>query len=305
MWQEYAIEPGCFTRSLHDCHRILDGVGWESGRLVAEYPGNWRRLFWDGLLRHDDTHPDYKKLLERLAAFASPEVPARIAAGFISGRRSGVTQGTTWAERARAGHAREPFAGIITVEEMSAVAGCTCLDRLFDSNSVWRSPPSRTIARTNREVIGAARHLLRESSEIVLIDGFLDPSDHIHQATIGEMFDAMSPDAPSKRIRLHTCKAADLRRDIFEYNVRRNLAVRTGETFDCVVWHAAKSTERFHDRFLISNLGGLGIQGGLDSANQSQHTSAYRLGNEDREFWLSRFEGLNPAFAEICRFTIC
>lgn len=143
MWKEYAIDPDCLTQSFHQCHRILDGIGWEHGRLVAEFPKNWRKLFWDGLQRHDANHPDYKKLLERLAAFASPEIPSRIAAGLIPGRRSGVEGGTTWLERARAGHVREPFAGIVAAARVTGVPEVVGVDIMFDANSVWRSPPSR------------------------------------------------------------------------------------------------------------------------------------------------------------------
>jgi hypothetical protein len=93
-----------------------------------------------------------------------------------------------------------------------------------------------------------------------------------------------------------------------EAKVRLRGVMRSGQYVQCCVWRkplaSSLDCERFHDRFIISELGGIGIQGGAGVASKSQHTSVYFLSNADCQNQLNMFDSNAPVFELLSRFDI-
>jgi hypothetical protein len=74
----------------------------------------------------------------------------------------------------------------------------------------------------------------------------------------------------------------------------RLLKNKTGHRFKIFLWESLPSSETIHDRFILTDQCGVGVQGGLDCRAESaaNKTLWSLLDEEDRRIWL---EAVTPA----------
>ena len=84
--------------------------------------------------------------------------------------------------------------------------------------------------------------------------------------------------------------------------------MRSGQCVECFVWRkpqpGSSNEDRFHDRFIISELGGIGIQGGAGVGTGSQSTSVYFLSRSQCQYQLDKFLSNPTVFQLLYRFHV-
>ena len=285
---EYAITPDVFDCTSYNSDeicglhlQIIKEALLQEGIVRNLRNGNWARLFSDN---HRSWHLRSKELLKKLAVqnrlvMHPPVCPAE------------PTSDAEWCDEALASHDVTPLNGVI-------VTGCIAdsylgntivapIHRLTSAPWWAQRSPSIRLRRTLVDYKAQLFHVLRHSNSIMFIDPHIDPSRPRYLSFI-ELVKSAGHRTPVPKIEVHrvcytgsgpSCQilnTADIKetfhRGLSETLTAANLAM---EVF---IW------DDFHDRYLISNLVGIGLQNGFDTSKAASALSTWtRLGRNDRD----------------------
>ena len=148
---------------------------------------------------------------------------------------------------------------------------------------------------------------------MIVIDPYLDPTDEQSILAIEAYLDCMSADRadpPSLTLHYGRESGVQFHGPSHAKAARTKLGgvMRSGQHVKCFVWskpsQSSPGSERFHDRFILSELGGIGIQGGAGVASASQHTSVYFLSPRECQDWRGRFDPRSPKLQLLFNFGV-
>ena len=293
LFAEYAIDPRVLEWWATDDLPLefVESVGFGSGRLVAAVPSKaaWRkaaRAIVDGL-----TGVRQERATELLS-----QMKERMSLRCTSSTGSGAWSAVTLAE-----HALHPFEGLVMdgdepapVETLpSAIGALSRSDR-------WRLDRQATVPAQASEIARLLGPLMRTGRQIIVVDPYLGPASRFMEV-VGALFLAASGGrccGPPDRIEIHTSSKLELEPSQFTAAMtsRVGKVVPDGWEVRVVRWNAVGlAREDIHDRFVMTNLGGVAFLRGL-----GETPGKTRLDVMDRsrfaEVWhdyagrLSRFE---------------
>lgn len=290
---EYAVEPE-LAATWHE-HRegryFKEKFGLEQGRLLSRYPKDWKRLVWEAL---DTTDQNARKRMEVLLGFLCETSIRRTAQGYDPHR--------SWLENAEAEHARCAFHAILArshLRKAEHLLNATTLDE--DSESRWRVPPGMPVTREPNRLAAAIGPMLRCASEIIFVDPHFRPDKERFVRPLEAFLRAAftdRPGAPLKRLEVQAGEdlgAAEFKRQC--QNLLANLIPRGVKVrFGC--WQRKEGGERFHDRYVLTNIGGVGFGIGLDDAahEPGQTAKLHRLDRETYTLLWGQHAGPRPEF---------
>ena len=287
---DYAVTPDVFDVTSYstegECEARLATIHetmLTEGLVRDLHAGAWSRLFRSG---HRPWHRRGRELLKKMAAQgrllrvepALPDEPA---------------DDRAWCAEALATDDRRRFqGGVITtrsVKEAEAYVRdrrVARIDRL--SGAPWwisRSPSVR-VARTPADYEKHLDLVLRFSNSLMFIDPHLDPAKQRY-TSFGTLLQRAGNRTPAPGIEIHRVSyegsAWPLTEDpmYFRHRFRDALAAplrAAGLHAEVFIW------ERFHDRYLISNVVGISLPNGFDvSRARGDFTTWTRLGRDDRD----------------------
>lgn len=294
LFHEWALTPGVFDRAQW-------GAGGEMAHMMAL--GAMRTLTVDGggfvrdlrdgawarrakELAGDDIHgPKFLKTLkERGRLLAAPNA-----------RAQPPVEDVDWCHEACASHKPDtrPLSAVLTVPETakkireSAVAktitGLT-VHRIatFDelTERAWWSPGSNTVSieRTTDAYLSVAGPLLDHAHSVWFIDPYLDPERPGYGSFIRLVQRLAARKTPPDEVQVHRAKDPDTGKSTLaatpeglKARFERMLARVTGRRFkvQLFVW------EKFHDRHLVTDVGGAVMGNGFDERSQWVETTTW------------------------------
>ena len=285
---DYAITPDVFDATSYSndevCAARLETISeamLTEGLVRDLRNGQWRSLFESG---DRACHRRGTELVKTLATQGrlirhGPALPAspRDAQG--------------WCAEALATHTSRPLSGgVIVTEAVKAGYANESLVSRIDllSSAPWWAARSSSVP-LQRTLADYQKHLnivLRCSNSIMFIDPHLDPARKGY-GQFGALLALSGGRKPVPKIEIHrVCKWSGSKRprpfsmSYFENQFRNALVgpLRTaGLQAEVFVW------DRFHDRFLISNLIGISLPNGFDTGGRYPSTRWTRLGRPDRD----------------------
>lgn len=288
MLYEYAIEPEVLTD--WQALRLLVGkLGAEYGRLVALMPWNWKRIVKEGL--SELSFIDRKRIVELFRRLDGTTC--------VANDRPFTSIEGTWLLAAEKAHEYEPFRAILARENPRAHEHVLRFEDVDETQELWHVPHTLRIKRTVEELTAAAELLLRRSSKIHFIDPYFWPGESSRTQALAaflRIVDKGSSRAVVCRYhRLHKPGDDDCSTKEFKEICGRALAdiVPPGVELRVVRWqdHRDKADgERFHDRYIATNLGALSFSYGLDI----QPGSTTRVSLTSREEWRQVLQCFDP-----------
>ena len=276
MYKEYAVEPTLIC-SFDRFRAVIDGkCGWYHGRLIAEYPRSWKRLVYDACALCKDV--EKKRIEERLQA------------GSFLVKREGALppENGPWISSALAEHARLCFSAVIADGTYHNHPDIHDGRLITESDTAWQVP-SGIVPRAVDDYVNAASLLLMNSSRILFIDPHFKPQERRFTDTLRALLEVAVAGGYKRSVlaqfELHLLsvpppKDTDAPR---EYSLRlRKLAesylpkfVPTGQSLSVFIWGRREDTrtgqavgERFHNRYILTELGGINFGIGLDAAHE-------------------------------------
>ena len=293
LFSEYAVTPDVYNESCYEsptlCEvyvRQLQKVFLSEGIVRDLRNSEWQEFFSTPMV---PWYPKVRLLLKNLTTKGRlvPSAPAL---------RCTPKNDREWCKEALASHENLPLNGIIvsgytkntyrkntlveSVKELSSSTTCT-----------WWSPEDGSI-RLKRNIDAYKDNLkliLRHANSIMFVDPYIDPERHNYTHFI-QLLKAMGKRNPKPRVEIH--RKIPLSSEKTEDQIKNNMEISFRRKFKSVlkslkikifVW------DDFHDRYLISNLGGISIPNGFDTSNDKRKTTWTRLGRRaladvEREF---------------------
>ena len=297
LFSEYAVTPDVFNESSYDSPALCDAyfrqlleVFFGEGLVRNLRNGEWQAFFsthtrsW-----HDRTKHILKNLAE--AGRLLPSDPTL----------SHTPQtDREWCNEALKSHKTTPLNGIIVSDTIRStyrrIQLIESVSRLSQSTCAWWEPTNSSLRleRTISQYIDALKLILRHAKSIMFIDPYIYPAQS-NYADFVQLLEAAGnrpPQSPQLRVEIHS-KFREIRKKNGELKNKEETLLIMGNTFqnkfgpvlsqsnlkaEVFIW------DNFHDRYLISNLGGILVPHGFDtSRNPDDLTTWSRLGRSDRD----------------------
>lgn len=244
MFREYALEPAVIS-SWERARYFLDAFGPWKGRFLAEFPKNWigevyRRLQCPPL--------EKKRIEERLIRLDKRVFSARSAADFDRQK--------SWLENALAEHTRVPFTGIVADEPGSNdVIGAAVVD---DSDPRWATPTGAFVARTAKAIVAAVELLVASTNTLIWIDPYFAANSVARRVVFSELCHRL-PSVTRVTVHVGLGRDQDPTFETYRKRLTADLAPHLPSGFEVRVrcWSQRTNGERLHNRYLITNVGGI------------------------------------------------
>jgi hypothetical protein len=277
MLYEYAVEPRAIGSSWETFRYVIEKFGFDKGRVISEFPKRWFREVYDATA---GLSPVQKKRVEEALNQARKKKVVRC-------QRPYDPNAGDWLHNALTEHQRSPFRAIIAMQNPNGDDFVLPTDDLNELHPLMAVPRDRAVARDAASIAGALKELLRFGSHILFVDPFFDPYSARYKSTFREclgIVKALNCGAICEiHYRYHDDKPspADLEREAA--NLFRGV-IPADMTVTIYCWRQKKGGEDFHDRFLLTDKGGIGIGAGFSAEGDHQtanmHLMSFELSQE-------------------------
>lgn len=268
MFKEIAIDPIAVATSFREFSYVVEKCGISEGRLIAAFPSKWKRAVFEAAQHHLRGKVELKKIEERLHKLPATSLWFR--------GRSGDGCREDWLAAAVVEHGRWPFEAIVASKllDVPGVVAVSDLDgehSCFQPNRQWHvKREAVSMADCCGPVLSAARH-------IKLIDPHFDAGATRFRKPFLEFLRRARPGARVDIFR------GD-REDSGHMVQRLNQALAGMKPEGVEVRLFLRPQEPMHNRFVLSEIGGLTFQIGLDDQDSgSRPTDLVTL--LEREPW--------------------
>lgn len=266
MLHEYAIEPESLTQ-FETCRYILEKMGISNGRYIANFPINW----YDTVITACKNDPECMPITQSKIMILVSKVRKSI----LNRYYRYYDETTDWLSSAEYGHTQQPFHAILSRRNPRNHGCVLCVNEITESaeNPLWTVSREKRVTRTTAELLDAASPFLEMAKEIVFVDGHFKPDDTRYQNTT-KAFLAAIRDAnnPIRRLEYHT--RGDRRDDpLAEFNDFRSSCEHNflgigpkNIPLKIYRWDQRTGGKRMHARYLLTDIGGLRFEYGMDEA---------------------------------------
>lgn len=270
MYQEYAVEPAAIGSSWETFRYLIEKFGFQEGRLISRFPSSWERLVIEAAKAAGVGDIAFSRITEKLKKGKKVRI-------INSGREYDSNLGN-WIANARVAHDAKPFHAIIAQgshKEDEIVAP----EDLEEDHLLMIAPISCSVPRTSKKLAEAFLPLLLSAREVDIVDPFFGlrkpKCTSLLKLLLSSMYDSRKNKKKNLHIRIHFrregCEPSE---QSLLQNPRKWVRNWIPEGFELHLyeWKKKPGGEKFHDRFLLCDCGGLMIGPGFEAVGQ--HESA-------------------------------
>ena len=270
MFEEFAIDPALIVQwEYFDKLRSLFGL--DKGRLIADFPNKgWKKAVANLLLANLSKANPVRNhsTIEAWLKGSDGTLDLRLARA-----KRPYDQNKKWIlnaeDQAPSFHA-VLSKDVIEVQNAIQVTETICLSE----HPLFCVETQPRISRTNEALIAVAKPLLQCSSKIKWVDRFFDSQDSTKTGPFKHMLQWIEQNFSNRQweIELHVERS-----DAFSQNTKDNYLhalrplVNSGVRMTVFFWKRA--AENLHPRFLLTDVGGLQYDYGLDQGHDDTETS--------------------------------
>jgi hypothetical protein len=270
MIYEYALEPVLLS-NWKDFRYFVEKFGITHGRLISRYPKRWKKLVYESLVHCDEI--ERKRIEARLQTLDDRLVR----------RQHEWHPQQDWLANAEAEHSRHPFRAILARTNANQRDFVLAADSLDETHLLWNIPRSFIIRRSAQEMASCVAPLLSACREILFIDPYFGPENPRHRRPLEAFLAAIlagRQDEPPRRIEVHL--GARSAADFFKLECERRLPslIPEGMKVRFVRWQQKEGGEKLHNRFILTDMGGVRFGVGLDDGAAGETDEVELLGEE-------------------------
>ena len=258
MLYEYAVEP-VLLNNWKDFRYFTEKFGVSQGRFISRYPKRWKKMVYESLASCGE--------IERKRI----EVSLETLDGCVLKRsQSQWDNQQDWLTNAEAEHFRRPFYAILARTNPNQRDFVLEGEGLDDTHPRWNVPRSRAVPRVAQEMADCVAPLLRVCQEILFIDPHFRPKEDRYQRPLREFLTVLIERPLNEfpvRVEIHT--GEDLGAGFFKAECQKWLPNITpkGMKVRLVQWRQKNGGEKFHNRFILTDKGGVMFGVGLDDSD--------------------------------------
>jgi hypothetical protein len=249
MLHEYALDPSVLT-SWQSFRYFFESFGVSEGRLISQYPKKWKRLVYEACsdckdierLRIEQRLADIDEKLFKCGAPFDPAVP--------------------WFVNAEAN--RSAFCAVISSANPNRHDNVLVADDIQRNDPHWNVPREKPIERNAAAMADCTAKLLAHAREILFVDPHFDPAKSRYRNTLKAFLEKVPDPAKVKRIEYHLSNRLSWQFFQQEYTERVSRLLRQGVTVTFIRWQEAGGGDSLHPRYILTDLGGIRFEHGLD-----------------------------------------
>jgi len=296
---EYVLEPelvATWHTDLHYYHFIKNfgfdpDDGRATGRVVAQYPSSWKKRVLNAFRANSgfSAEPFVKKqridvLLEQL--------------GRIRACRSGSTWNDqyTWLENAEKENKRHQFYAILACNPSNnpqVICGEDVLPGM-DPPPLWSVPREEPVLRTATSMATHLKPMLRCATRILFVDPHFRPSEPRFRNPLEQFLKIICDGSRDVTLEYHT--GDTISQGLLQTHCQQYLPriIPPGFTLTVRRWKERNIGEELHDRYILTDIGGVEIPRGLDESDRYDLDESKRgtidISRSSYETWQQRLE---------------
>ena len=283
---EYALEPELVATWHTDphYHHFIKNFGFDpddghaTGRVVAQYPSNWKKGVWDAFHANSGFFAESFVKKNRISVLLEQ-------LGRIHARRSGDSyiwnNQCTWLKNAEEEDERHPFHAILACnpsDNPQIVCGEDVLPGM-NPPSLWSVPRETPVQRTAASMATHLKPMLRCATRILFIDPHFRPSEQRFRNPLEQFLEIICDGTRDVTLEYHTMHNSKKPAwNFFLDECKKYLPSLIPHGFTLTVrrWEERDIGEELHDRYILTDIGGVKIPRGLDESDR------YTLNKRDR-----------------------
>jgi hypothetical protein len=278
MIHEYAIEPNALVQWASNrlaCGYIKDNFSEGRPRIISQFPKKWAKQCLESQALDDNARKNLLELIYYLKEHA------------IRRADSSYNPENTWLENIQHENRRHPFAAILATSSLRDMENVLLSDEIenWRDSQLWQIEQEKVVERTTRSMTAAVAPLLQKADEIHFIDPHFSASRGRFIQPLAAMLETAvkcSAFNPKKCFYYHVSDKWDL--DVFMRDCQRELPaiIPSGLKVQFKRWKRRPGGEKLHNRYILTNLGGVSFGIGLDAGEAGETDDIVLLGRELR-----------------------
>jgi hypothetical protein len=292
---EYAVDPNLFSDK-SAVRRVLDDTGYSRARLIARCPNDWTARAFQAAER-----------------CPFPIQRAYIRERLIRGRRRKVAQrklpqcpeavGLPWLEGAEVRYdSSQPFRAIVAARNERGHPAVLVVEELDEETPQWNVRIDARIERSARALAECIAPVILNAKRLVIVDPYFAPTKPGFREPLWELLSvARQRAAALSCVELHISERAyrhDNPHGDFRDECLRNQAdfIPDGLTVECFRWEQLLFHDELHDRYVLTDMGGVQIGAGLAEVAPGATTRVSLLSDEDHQHLTTAFNRSTTTF---------
>jgi hypothetical protein len=265
--KEFAIEPRVMATWAH-FNSMWEDFGAGQGRLISKYPVLWKN-----------------KVDELARTLSKPVQATAISAKIRRDDHKFLVTGRTyrgndsWLDNALS--TTQPFDAIVASKNGTDRKGVLVAGEFAKDEPPYKVVVEDFIPRSSKDLAACAGLLLANCEQLQLVDPYFDPAKARFRNTFRAMLHVCNA-GYLKAIEIHRQKPAVFIPSTEQAEYHRKLAtlVPAGVTLEVFFWSQMPGGLGMHPRFLLTDLGGMHFENGLDEGEPGEKTLVKPLTHE-------------------------
>ena len=259
MIKEYAVEPRLLA-TWERFRYITEKFGDSEGRLISRYPKKWIAMVYDSL--EEDSELRKKKIEEKLK-----EIKKKMMNRILPPEWD---RDLNWLPNAIREDSVHPFHAILALENPHSNARVLPYSELQENHPLWKVARACVVPRIASNLAMAVLPLLQVAETIIFVDPYFSPTKPKAVKTLKAFLEKLDLNHGSKRIEYHTKLTEDnprFEKDCHEYVSK---CIPTGMSLKIIRWSESDMPEGLHNRYILTDRGGVSFHWGLDEGNPGE-----------------------------------
>jgi len=268
MLYEYALEPALLS-NWKDFRYFTEKFGFSEGRLISRFPKGWKTAVHTLLSKcdvHECSEMELKRVESLLFEKDSDGLPF-FDDRMLPRRHEWNPEEKVWLKNAEAEHGERPFRAILAKDNPRGRNYVLLGDKVEKDTPLFRIEEAPSTPRSAQKMANLVGPVLQIAKEILLIDPHFGPENKRHRDMASALLAAAVRErtTPLPCVEIHTSGKADAK--FFSENARKHLPhlIPEGMKVRLVRWAVRDPHDRFHNRFILTDRGGLKFGDGLDN----------------------------------------
>jgi len=285
MFAEFAVEPAAMVINFDLFVGMIDRFGVDQGRIISDFAqGRWSRAVIEQAEANGFGDIALGSIVERLREKRDEKAVARF--------RLYPAVAGGWTTNARTSDANAPFGCIVT-----EAGGCDNPRECRAMDARTDRPPFQVsgfadVARTAEAIADVTRPLARASRALHLIDPHISFFMPAASRWVPPLLALIGLCRPDMVVTIHTDATDGANAADFELQARRRLTpLPPGVCVRIQRWQRRPDGEDFHDRFVLSDIGGMKFGNGLDEGRPGTTVHVHRM---DENAWRTILAKFTP-----------
>lgn len=294
MIHAFALEPQLVATwgRREEFRFIHDKFGLGAPRVLLELPAfnKWKRKVHEAATELALSQEDMKRIEELFRLFGEHKCR----------RVDSVYDGlVTWLENAEREYERRPFAGVVASANPRNHAGVLVADQLSPGSLRWVCDAGASPARTPEALATALSAMLANCRQLHLVDPHFGPENARHRKVLEALMNAFAQSGvPPEVIRVH-CAAKSALKFFEQEAARMATRLRNGVLIEFVRWGQRAGGEKLHNRYVLTDLGGVALGVGLDEGEPGETDDLLLLPRAQYEQRWAQYVGAAGAFERV------